>query len=292
MAKIITLPFRLFAIIPLVALATACTEATRQPTDALSLTDKSATAVETAATVTVSPADLQFGEGASTPVISTAQKFIIPVPALENGGEPLVYPPDDHRAGAPIVDYKGEPIGERGLVFFNQADQTVQAVAGDGNGVVILNQVTADQANALHQYILELNPDPASLTLAQLKQVLAFAQQELDLGDMYNSDRTFITENMSPIETWTAVTASDQADPAYGLKKRDDRDINQAIYIPGSFQFEGPAATPQVFENGGVIVQQQDDVRGVQPEIFIHTYSFSNGQPIANVSDLATQNPF
>jgi hypothetical protein len=34
-----------------------------------------------------------------------AQKFIIPISALEGGGEPLVYPPGNNRAGEPIVDY-------------------------------------------------------------------------------------------------------------------------------------------------------------------------------------------
>jgi hypothetical protein len=152
--------------------------------------------------------------------------------------------------------------------------------------------VTVDQADALHQHILSLNPDPAQLTLEQLKQVIAYAQEELDLGDMYNSDRKFITENMSPIDTWAAANSNAQSDSLYGLKKRDDRDISQAVYIPGRFEFAGPAATPQRFENGGVIVQQQEDFRGVQPDVFLRTYSLSDGQPITEVSDLATQQPF
>jgi hypothetical protein len=149
----------------------------------------------------------------------------------------MVYPADSGRVGTPILDYEGKPIGERGLVFFNQADQTVQAVAGDGEGVIIINKVTADQANALHRHILTLNSDPAQMTLEQLKQAIAYAQQDLDLGDMYNSDRKFITENMSPIDAWAAANSNAQSDSLYGLKKRDDRDIRQAVYIPGRFEF-------------------------------------------------------
>lgn len=239
---------------------------------------------------TVEPAALQFGPDHSTAVISNAQKFILPIPILGAGGEPLVYPPRHHQAGQPIVDYRGSSIGDRGLVFFNQADQTVQAVAGDGNGVIIINEVTGDQAMALHQHIQGLSTELSQLTLEQLKQILAFAQDSLGLGDMYNSTRAYITEKMSPI-TASGVVITSPDDIAYGFKKRDDRDISQAIYIPGAFRFEGPAATPQVFDNGGVIVQQQDNIRGVQPEVFMRTYTFSDGRPISAASDLASQQP-
>lgn len=285
-------PRRWWVLLPLVTLVVACAGVTESPPAATDLPTGNQTADATTTTPLVSAADLQFEAETSTPVISTAQKFILPIPALADGGEPLVFPPDHDQAGEPIVDYKGEPIGDRGLVFFNQEDQTVQAVAGDGKGVIIINEVTVDQANALHQYILSLSSDPMALTLEQLRQVITYAQTEQKLGDMYNSNRTFIAESMSAIDTWEAAISAVPDDPAYGFKKRDDRDISQAIYIPGNFQFQGPAATPQVFEDGGVIVQHGDSVRGVQPNIFIRTYSFSDGQPIRDVSNLATQYPF
>src|SRR5688572_8965081 len=59
----------------------------------------------------ITPADIKTGTGFSTPVISYAQKFIIPVPALGRKGEPLVYPKDAEKAGQPIVDYQGKLIG-------------------------------------------------------------------------------------------------------------------------------------------------------------------------------------
>ena len=282
----------LWILVPLMAFMACCAGVKESPPAATELPANTQTADETTMTALVSAADLQFGDETSTMVISTAQKFILPIPELVDGGEPLVYPPNDNRAGEPIEDYKGEPIGARGLVFFNQEDRTVQAVAGDGNGVIIINEVTVDQASALHQYIVSLTSDPAALTLEQLQQIIAYTQEELNLGDMYNSDRTFVAESMSAIDTWDAAISDAPVDPAYGFKKRDDRDINQAIYIPGDFQFQGPAATPQRFEDGGVIVQHDDSVRGVQPDIFLRTYSFSDGQPILDVSDLATQSPF
>jgi hypothetical protein len=238
--------------------------------------------------VLVTSADLKFGDGDSTAVISNAQKFILPVGNWGDQGEPLVYPAGHSQAGEAIVDYKGSPIGDRGLVFFNYADQSVQAVAGDGNGVIIINEVTADQAIALYQKVATCSDDPAQLSLDQLKQVLAFAQDDLNLGDRYNSTRRFIQEQMSPVQI---PSFTSQGNAVYGFKKRDSRDISQAIYIPGAFSFAGPAASPQVFEAGGVIVKQQDSVRGVQPEVFLRTYTFSDGRPIAAIADLATQSP-
>ena len=239
----------------------------------------------------VSPDDLRFDPPNSTAVISSAQKFIIPVPKLNAGGEPLVYPPGHEKAGQPILDYEVKQIGDKGLVFLNAKDQTWQAVAGDGEGVIIINEVSQEQAAQLDRKVKELNQDPNQLTLPQLKQVLDYAWNDLKLNDMYNSDRAFVKSKMTPV----AVEGSDGAGAsaeAYGLKKRDDRDLCQAIYIPGKFTFEGPAVTPQVFENGGVIVKQGKDFRGVQPDIFMRTYRLQSGQPIASLtSDLKSWNP-
>jgi hypothetical protein len=275
--------FRLWPLLLTLLVATvACIEA--PPAESL---NQGGSLSDSPSLATVAPADLRFGEGESTAVISSAQKFILPVGDWGAAGEPLVYPMDHAQAGAPIVDYQGNPIGDRGLVFFNYADQSVQAVPGDGSGVIIINEVTADQALALYQKVASLGADPHQLPLDQLKQVLAYAQDDLGLGDRYNSTRDFIQAQMSPVR----IEAPTQGDAVYGFKKRDSRDISQAVYIPGAFRFAGPAATPQVFDNGGVIVQQQDSLRGVQPDIFIRTYTFSDGRPIGAVTDLATQTP-
>jgi hypothetical protein len=262
--------------------------------DSLSLTAAASPASCAAQTLaqprTIAPADLRVGEGYSTPVISAAQKFIIPVPALGEGGEPLVYPPGHERAGQPIVDYKGNPVGDRGLVFFNGKDRSWQAAVGDGQAVIIINEVSADQAQRLYDTIAALAPDPNQLTLDGLKQAIAVAQNDLGLVDMYNSRRSFVAEHMTPAIAGAVPTVNGNEIAAYGFKKRDDRDINQAIYIPGEFVFQGPAATPQEFANGGVIVEQGGKMRGVQPEIFERTYRLSDGGAIASAPQaIATQ---
>lgn len=238
----------------------------------------------------IEPADLEIGANSSTPVISNAQKFIVLVPALGQTGEPLVYPQSYEQAGQPILDYAGKPVGDRGLVFFNGKDKSWQAVEGDGEGVIIVNEVTSEQAKKLYQKVQAFNPDPNNLTLDELKQVLDFAQNELGLVDMYNSSRTFVQEKMTPAIAGEVPTINGKEIEAYGFKKRDDRDVNQSIYIPGEFVFAGPAASPQEFKDGGVIVEQGGKMRGVQPDIFVRTYKLSDGRSISSVTtDLKIQ---
>ncbi|HJU57047.1 MAG TPA: hypothetical protein VJ715_20850, partial [Pyrinomonadaceae bacterium] len=189
------------------------------------------------------------------------------------------------KAGKPILDYEGKPIGEKGLVFFNAKDQSVQAVAGDGEGVIILNEVTQEQAEQLYRKIQSFQQDPNKLTLPQLKEVLDYAREDLRLGDMYNSTRSFVKAKMTPAMPGEVSSAGGNEIEAYGLKKRDDRDVCYAVYVPGNFVFEGPAATPQVFANGGVIVKQGGEYRGVQPDIFVRTYRLQDGRPITSVND-------
>jgi hypothetical protein len=232
----------------------------------------------------ITPAELRFDPSHSTAVISSAQKFIIPVPAFGRGGEPLVYPKGHEKAGQPILDYEGKPIGERGLIFFNAKDQSVQAVTGAGQGVIIINEVTEEQAEKLYQKLREFHPDPNKLTLSQMKQTLDFARTDLKLGDVYNSTRSFVRTKMSPAVAGQVPHAGGKEIADYGLKKRDDRDVCHAVYVPGKFVFEGPAASAQVFENGGVIVEQGGKFRGVQPEVFVRTYRLMDGQRIASLT--------
>jgi hypothetical protein len=237
----------------------------------------------------ITPAELRFDPSGSTAVISSAQKFIIPIPAFGRTGEPLVYPKGHEKDGQPILDYEGKRIGEKGLVFFNDKDQSVQAVAGDGQGVIIINEVNEEQALKLYQKIKEYQPDPNKLTLSQMKQLLDFARSELKLGDMYNSTRSFVRSKMTPAVAGQVPRAEGREIADYGLKKRDDRDVCHAVYIPVRFSFEGPAASPQVFENGGVIVEQEGEFRGVQPEVFVRTYRLLDGRPITSLAgDLKT----
>ena len=216
--------------------------------------------------------DLDFTTATQT--ISSAQKFVIPVPAFREEGEPLTYPAGTENAGKPIVDYKGEPIGDKGIVFFNGKDKSWQAAPGDGQSVIILNGVSEAQAAKIVKKIDEASVDPNGLTVTELKSVLDYVRDTLGITDMYNSDKGFIASKMNALET------SKTGIEAYGLHKRDDRDICLAVHLSGAGQFQGPAATPQRFENGAIILKQGDSVRLVQPEIFERDYRHANGNKL------------
>ena len=121
------------------------------------------------------PENISFDK--SLPTISNAQKFILPIPST--AGEPLVYPQGAKTKGAtgelesingqPILDWQGKPIGKEGIVFFNAKDQSWQAVVSDGQGVVIMNQVTEEQSQKLTAKIQELANSPQELKLKQIK---------------------------------------------------------------------------------------------------------------------------
>jgi hypothetical protein len=238
----------------------------------------------------VKPEGLRFDPGLSTPVISQAQKFIIPVPAFGSEGEKLMYPPNHEHAGELMKDWQGNPVGETGVVFFNTKDQSWQAALGDGTAVIIINEVTEEQGRKIHEKIREFRQNPNDLLLGELKQVLTFAREDLGLGDMYNSTRQFVLEKMTPVIGGQGPSAGNKPTEAFGLMKRDDRDICQAVYVPGTFVFQGPAASPQVFENGGVLVKQGKDIRGLQPEVFQRTYRHADGRPFRNVAEELSAN--
>jgi hypothetical protein len=217
---------------------------------------------------------------ASTQVISSAQKFVIPVPAFMSEGEPLVYPAGAEKAGEQITDWQGKPIGDSGIVFFNGKDKAYQAAVGDGQAVIIINGVSEEQAAKIVAKINESSVDPNGLTVSELKAVLDFVQADLGVVDMYNSDRKFIAGKMN------ALATSSTGVEAYGLHKRDDRDICFAVRLNGSGQFQGPAATPQQYEGGAVILKQGDSVRLIQSDIFEQTYRLASGKPLT-VGDVA-----
>jgi hypothetical protein len=230
----------------------------------------------------ITPDQIDFGPEASTAVVSGTQRFVIPVPAFKDGGEPLVFP-DGEKAGQPITDWRGRPVGGRGLVFFNADDRAYQVVRGDGNGVVVIGLVTQKQAEKLVAKVHEFASDPNELALGQLKEVLRYAREDLGLLGIYDSNREFVATKMSKVAPDTGISA-------FGLHKRDERDICRAVYVPGSGEFQGPAASPQKFANGAVILQQGSDVRLIQPSAFEASYTHADGRAV-KVSELAVQTP-
>jgi hypothetical protein len=227
--------------------------------------------------------DVDWDKGAA--VVSNAQKFVIPVPQFVGGGEALIYPDGakdkdgNNIAGKPILDWENKPIGDQGVVFFNQKDQAWQAVKADGNGVVIMNQMTEAQGAKLME---KIGGDPSNLSLAQFKEVLSYASSE-DVGckDMYNSDRAFISKKMNAME------ASETGVPQFGMFRRDDKDVCKALFVSGPADFAadssgGVLVHQPIGEEGAVILRQPGSPdRKIDNQSFIETYLNKNGTKIS-----------
>ncbi len=234
---------------------------------------------------TITASQVNWDKGAD--VVSNAQKFVIPVPQFEGGGEPLVYPAgakDKNGAdigGTPIKDWQGQPIGDNGVVFWNEKDQAWQACKADGNGVVIMNQMTEEQGKKMMD---KIGGDPNKLTLQQFKEVLEYANSdEVGCRDMYNSDRDFISKKMNAMET--SLTGV----PQYGLFRRDDRDVCKALFADGPGEFEAPSGggvlvKQPIPEEGGILLRQPDGkvflYRKVDLEVFVDTYKLKDGSQV------------
>jgi hypothetical protein len=222
---------------------------------------------------------IDFGPKASTPVVSDTLRFVIPVPVFEGGGEPLV-PPDGAEA---FTDWEGKPISGRGVVFYNPDDRCYQAARGDGSEVVIFGMINRREANLLAAETAKSASNPNRLTLPQFKALLDFAARDLGQIAIYNAARASVESTMVRAGADTGISD-------YGLYRRSREDVCEAVFIPGDGVFEGPAATPQTFTDGAVIVRQGDDIHLVQTTSFEATYKHPDGSPI-HVAELAVQSP-
>lgn len=201
----------------------------------------------------VNHADINFDD--ATPVVSVAKKFVIPVGKFEqdNGGESLVYPTGHSKAGQPITDYEGKALGEKGIVFQNRAE-SVAAAPSDGNSVMIINQVSNEDAAKLQTKINELGGDPSKLSLAQFKEVLSYAKS-LGYEDIYNSNLDFQAKKF---KSENEIDTKDI--PGYSFGLRNDRVEGKKVvakYLAGDITFKGQsqaAGGEQNHPNGAIVV--------------------------------------
>lgn len=221
-----------------------------------------------------------FDPDSSTAVVSNAYKFVIPVPAMGEQAEPLVYPGGHPQAGEPVVDDEGNLVGDRGLVFFNEKDRAWQAVPADGTGVIIINEVTPAQAAQLDEKVRSLVNHLSDLTLSQIKETLAYSRTVLKLGDIYNSTRDYAAQKLVTPPTQSTDLESLLDTHSYGFKQRASSDTCQAVYVPDAFTLTEVTASAQIFTQGGVIVEQEGQKRGIQPDVFVRTYRLASGVPI------------
>jgi len=220
---------------------------------------------------------VDFSDGASTPVMSDSYRFVLPVPAWPGGGEPFARPD-----GEPLVDRDGRLIEGRGLVFLDPDDNCWEVAPGDGSAVILFSPVAEAVAAALSRRIGELAATPEALSLADLKTLIAFAVGDLGIRASYATSKAVVAQTM--------IAEPAAAASGCGLHRRRADQVCRAVYVPGAGAFQGPAASPQRFVDGAVIIRHGESVRLVQPISFEAGYRFLDGRP-ARIAELATQSP-
>lgn len=201
-------------------------------------------------------------------VEAAAPKFVIKVPADLPGAEPLVYPEGHERAGKTImkrnrVSGVDEPIGKSGIVLWNGKDEIVQAVADDGNGVIIINNPTQGQAQKIAEEVAK-NPNP---TRGDIVGVLTFCQQDLGIVDIYPSNTGYVGKELEP------QTGID------GLYYKTAPVM--AFFVRGQGTIAGSAEEPTQFHNGiVVVVKDNQEIRAIQPDAFLATHRNRDGRAL------------
>ncbi|WP_374437731.1 hypothetical protein [Inhella sp.] len=190
--------------------------------------------------------------------VNRTARFVLAVPALAGGGEPLLIPAGDPRAGQ-VLKKDSAGRAARGVVFFNGTDRAWQAVRGDGREAILFNDLGPEPARLLQQRLLELTPRGAVLSLAAIKALLQFAQQELGLIDCYHKRLDSVLRDMVAISP---------ENPNYLQVSKPVR--HRALWVQRPFSFDGPVL--QHYPEGAVLVTDERHVWGVATEVFLRNY--------------------
>lgn len=237
-----------------------------------------------------------------------ASRFIVPIPPFD--GEELRYParfPADMRqhdgtlhpnagqphpkAGRPLEDWRGQPLRAadggvpRGVLLFNYEDVAWQGVTSDGEGIVIFNRPSTEQASQLQAWVQERGGPAALNTAAAVIELLEQAKR-LGLDDRYPSDRRYAARSLTPVaEVATGIAA-------YGLHLRANEMV-RAVFVPGPAR----VGTIELGGEGGVFVligtangDALRNIRKVTPTAFTQTYTRADGSPVS-IGDLPLEIP-
>ncbi len=208
------------------------------------------------------------------------KKFIIPVPRFMDGGEPLVYPIGHEKSGSPIVDWKGDPIGQEGIVFMNGVDSSVQAAPSDGRSVIIVNNVTEEFLTIFSDIFSRYGTSIHNFSFAQFKSLIGEIYTYGAI-DMYNSDVDYVSNaGMEAIHTF---------DTNLGLFMFSKKRVFGCMVKAAFGEFDGP--TVQRFRDNAIIVwddEEGTEMRLIQSSTFENTYMNENGTRI-NLNDVPVQ---
>lgn len=225
--------------------------------------------------VKVSCSDINFQDAVA--VVPVEQQFVVPVPAFENGGVPLIYPHGDKNAGEAILNADGKAQQGLGIVFFNEKEKVWQGVPVDGTGAIVLGGVTQEQAKLLFKRIKRLtNDQPENLTPENIRVFLKYVHT-LGIKDVSQTDVKTVDEKMNMMSHW--ATGYNRL----GLFTYQDAGECLAVRYMESVNMENNG-TEQEYTKGCVVVKnptaQTENISTMKPEVFLKSYSRPSGAPL------------
>jgi hypothetical protein len=121
-----------------------------------------------------------FDEGAT--IFNRSKRFIIPVPVMPGGGEPLEVPPGQPEAGRVIytdekagVNFASEGNGN-GLGRFS---------ISDGQEIIVVNGVVKLKADEIESRVRALSGDPENISPGRMIQIFRIHQSEFGLDSAH-----------------------------------------------------------------------------------------------------------
>ncbi|CAF1154563.1 unnamed protein product, partial [Didymodactylos carnosus] len=235
--------------------------------------------------------DLDFSNDKSIPVISVARKFILSVPEL--GETVQITKSGKYKSGEEF--HQGDPvkcgddiISGTGIAFYNNVDDqwvaAISGLGGDERSVIILNEVSQEQAEKL-QVKLDGYSDPEKITMPQLKEILAYAES-MGLSNRYPSNVAFINKMMENVQDY-----ENKDGYIYGWKQRKGIQICRAIYIEGAGELRQPFGESEKFYDGALIVKHTTgSIHVVANEVGFRTYYHMDNTLIVK-EDVPLQKP-
>lgn len=221
--------------------------------------------------VVLNRSDVNFQN--AIPVISSTQKFVIPVPALKNNEGNVNLSSRSKKFIQPIFDSRNNSINTKGIVFMNEKNKNWQMVSGDGTGCIVINEVSQTQARILLKKVMQLtNDNPEKLNADNLKVLLKFAHT-LGLKDVSATDKTTLKKEM------TVIPLADSGYEYLGLHKQTDKKNLLAVRYTGAIQLEN---SKQLHETGCVVMldDAEENIKGVKTNVFLKNYTKVDGSPL------------
>ncbi len=211
----------------------------------------------------LSKADLNFQNALA--VIPATQSFTLPIPMFE----------DENTLSDTAPSKQSKTADNKSVVFLNAKDKSWQMVRTDGEGVIVINDVSPTQSKALLKKVMQLsNNQPEKIDKDKIKLFLKFTHA-LGLKDVFQADRNFVSTQMNMIEVW------DSGVEHLGFYKYQNQKNVLAVRFSGIVSFDDPSFSKQTFENGCVVIKGPDDkISAMKPESFLKSYTKTNGSPV------------